>query len=585
MPNYSGRPLAARGRRIAACTALALSAGMLLSAPAAADDTVPPRAGIEQVRPGPSQQPTLTLPERGERSERFAAGAEGAVDGAKPRTDIDNDGFSDLFYRANNGKLYVLASAAGDEHEYTINGDQGELSKDIIAPGDLDGGGGPEFLTLSASGKLSLFQSWGDTNTGYVTWSGTGWQAYNKVFAPGDLNGDGRGDVLARTPAGELYLYVSNGAVDSNPFRTRIKVGTGWGQFDQLSGANDVNGDGFGDVFARTTGGDLYFYAGTGNTASPLKSRVKVGTGWGQYNQIVGVDDQDGDGLGDVIARTPAGQLYSYESNGSGNFLAKQTAGSGWHGAALFVGAGSNPHFGKSEVIGLTTGGTLFYYYGLNNGLLSTRQQISDTGGWSGAKPVFASSLDDWGWGDLLEVYDNKLYNYSHEHGVYTIGSGWAQYNTIVGPGDLNGDGKGDLLTRTPGGTLYLQRGNGEGSAFASRINVGSGWGQYNKLVGAGDLTGDGRADLLARTPGGTLYLYAGTGNSSAAFKARTKIGTGWNQYTKLAAPGDINGDGRADLLAANSAGELFRYHAKGTGQFATKAKVGNGWGTYRDLY
>lgn len=83
---------------------------------------------------------------------------------------------------------------------------------------------GPEILTLSSTGTLSLFQSWGADSTGYATWSGTGWQIYNKVFAPGDVTGDGRPDLLARTYGGDLYLYQGTGSVDS-PFRGRVKVG------------------------------------------------------------------------------------------------------------------------------------------------------------------------------------------------------------------------------------------------------------------------------------------------------------------------------------------------------------------------
>ncbi|MFJ8693609.1 FG-GAP repeat domain-containing protein, partial [Streptomyces roseolilacinus] len=165
---------------------------------------------------------------------------------------------------------------------------------------------------------------------------------------------------------------------------------------------------------------------------------------------------------------------------------------------------------------------------------------------------------------------------------------GWDAFNTLTGVGDLSGDGKGDLLARTPGGTLYLYRGDGQGYGFAGRTNVGSGWGVYNALVGAGDITGDGRADLLARTPGGTLYLYPGTGNAAAPFKARVTVGTGWNTYAKLVAPGDITGDGRADLLAVTSGGTLYRYITTHTGTanpFTTRTNLGTGWNTYTQLH
>ena len=41
-------------------------------------------------------------------------------------------------------------------------------------------------------------------------------------------------------------------------------------------------------------------------------------------------------------------------------------------------------------------------------------------------------------------------------------------------------------------------------------------WRGYNTLVTPGDVTGDGRADFLARTPAGTLFLYPGTGKATS---------------------------------------------------------------------
>ncbi|MCZ0975225.1 VCBS repeat-containing protein [Streptomyces albulus] len=62
-------------------------------------------------------------------------------------------------------------------------------------------------------------------------------------------------------------------------------------------------------------------------------------------------------------------------------------------------------------------------------------------------------------------------------------------------------------------------------------------------------------------------------------------LGGGWNAYVRLAAPGDIDGDGRADLLAVDSRGDLYRYLADGTGRFTPRVKIGNGWNTYSGLF
>ncbi|MEU9200026.1 VCBS repeat-containing protein [Streptomyces sp. NPDC048332] len=552
---------------------------MLLAAPASADDTAPHRSAVEQSAPAIGALPSLSLPKHPAKKSGAAA-VEGAgaaaVVPAKPRLDVDGDGYSDTVYRGIDGVVYVSTSTA--EHEYTINGDSYEQYKDLVAPGDLNNDGSPEILALTATGTLSLHQGTSESGTGFAGWSGKGWAMYNKLVAGGDLTGDGRGDVLARTPSGELYLYATTGAVTSNPFKSRVRVGSGWGVYDQLVGANDVTGDGIGDLFARTPAGELYFYAGTGNAAKPFAGRVKVGNGWNAYNQIVAVDDANGDGLGDIIARTAAGAVYFYESTGAGSFVSPSGGGTGWNVASLFVGAGGNPDFGKNEMLGLDTKGNLYWYYPKNNGLFAAAQKVGAN--WGGANITFASSLDSDGRAELMELYAGTLYN-----GDYTIGKGWGVYNSLVGPGDLSGDGKGDLLARTSGGTLYLYRGLGTGAGFASRIKVGSGWDAYNKLVGAGDYNGDGLTDLLARSKSGYLYLYPGTGVASKPFKARQTIGGGWNTYKKLAAPGDLNGDGKADLVGVDAKGDLYRYPSTGTGKFGARARIGGGWATYVNLY
>ncbi|WP_053724569.1 FG-GAP repeat domain-containing protein [Streptomyces sp. WM6378] len=145
----------------------------------------------------------------------------------------------------------------------------------------------------------------------------------------------------------------------------------------------------------------------------------------------------------------------------------------------------------------------------------------------------------------------------------------------------------GDLLARDSAGITYLYPGVSTYPVvhFADRIKLGAGWNTYDTIVGAGDYTGDGRADILARTPAGALHLYPGTGDPHAPFKDRVGLGSGWQQYTHLTAIGDINGDGKGDLLAISSEGELFSYKGTGTGGFRPRVSLGRGWNIYRGLY
>ncbi|WP_331447490.1 VCBS repeat-containing protein [Streptomyces xanthochromogenes] len=128
---------------------------------------------------------------------------------------------------------------------------------------------------------------------------------------------------------------------------------------------------------------------------------------------------------------------------------------------------------------------------------------------------------------------------------------------------------------------LYLGYGNG---TMTSRIKVGAGWDAYTQIAGKGDLNGDGKADIVARDKAGVLWLYKGTGNYSAPFAPRTKIGGGWNAYNTLVSTGDVDLDGRTDLIARDTNGGLWLY--KGTGNAAApyqaRVQIGYGYNIYR---
>ncbi|SED21085.1 Repeat domain-containing protein [Streptomyces sp. TLI_105] len=559
--------------RLAACTALVLSAGVLLASPASAGQPAP-RPVAEKQATG-FTPPSPTRPGSG--ALRQGATAASGVGASPQLSDFDGDGSGDFIFREWNGKVRTS----------TTSGQGGEFTsittppKDIIPIGNQDGNAsGPEFLTLSPQGTLRLYADATPTSATYV-WQSNGWSIYNKVLAPGDVNDDGRADVVARDGNGDLYLFYGTG-IRTAPFASRVKIGHGFNIYDQLLGIGDNNGDGWADMLGRDTAGYLWFYAGTGDKANPFAVRKSLGPGWGVYNQIMPTGDDNGDGNGELIARDLQGTLWYYTGKGDGTLAARQQISDtgGWAGVPQFGGAGNNPVSGEKEgVFARTTGGTMYWYGATTGGGLSGRSQYGQTGGWSGANFTHLSSMNQDGSSDMAEISQGRLYIDN-----VNIGGGWGVYNTIVGPGDLSGDGKGDLLARDAYGVLYLYKGNGAGTALATRIRISGGWSAYDKLVGAGDFTGDGRADLLARTPGGVLYLYAGTGIATTPLKSRVQIGTGFNTYSKIVAPGDLNADGKADLLGITSGGDLYRFLNTAPGKFAPRAKIGYGYGAYNSV-
>jgi hypothetical protein len=167
------------------------------------------------------------------------------------------------------------------------------------------------------------------------------------------------------------------------------------------------------------------------------------------------------------------------------------------------------------------------------------------------------------------------------------VGSGWGVYNTITALGPLKANGTGDLVARDNAGVLWYYRGTGDSKApFATRTRIGGGWNIYDRIVGAGDITGDGHPDLVARDTAGVLWVYRGTGRTDAPLANRTRICAGWQGYNQLIAAGDITGDGHPDLLARDTAGVLWYY--PGTGEAATpyanRVRIGGGWQGYTSI-
>ncbi|MFF3172297.1 FG-GAP repeat domain-containing protein [Streptomyces sp. NPDC057900] len=255
--------------------------------------------------------------------------------------------------------------------------------------------------------------------------------------------------------------------------------------------------------------------------------------------------------------------------------------------AAAAAAAVVTPRF---ALYGANSAGTLYAYTGNGKGGLSARANKGS--GWTGVSALLQVDNDGKanGYSEGLwfrETNGNVGYLKFEGEKPVKVGSGWNIYDKLVSPGNIGGAAAGDLLARDAKGDLYLYLGHGDGTV-TKRLKAGYGWNVYSEIAGNGDLTGDGRNDVVARDKSGVLWLYKGTGSQKAPFAGRTRIGSGWNQYDRLVSTGDISGDGRTDLLARTAKGELYLY--EGTGKAAApyraRVKVGtSGWDGYKFLF
>ncbi|MFF8412131.1 FG-GAP repeat domain-containing protein [Streptomyces omiyaensis] len=218
------------------------------------------------------------------------------------------------------------------------------------------------------------------------------------------------------------------------------------------------------------------------------------------------------------------------------------------------------------------------------------------TGRFSVTRPAAAHDYDDDGTADLLtRDPEGVLWRYGTrptapggsltDTGGSRVGGGWKAYDRLASVGNVAGGPAPDTLARDRSGMLWLYHGTGfRHSPFTARRPIGGGWQVYDRITGGSDVTGDGRPDLLASDRTGVLWLYPGTGNSSAPFSARKKVGAGWGVYNELTAAGNLGGAKAGDLLARDRSGVLWLYLGKGDGTFTARKRVGAGWGAFTGL-
>ena len=184
--------------------------------------------------------------------------------------------------------------------------------------------------------------------------------------------------------------------------------------------------------------------------------------------------------------------------------------------------------------------------------------------------------------GDLLLYPSNGTGGFGTRR---QVGSRWDGLALATQTGDWDGDGFGDVVARSRAdGSLVLLRGAGTGRFLGSRT-IGTGWQGFDVLVAPGDWDGDGAPDLLARrVSDGTLWLYPGDGAGAFLNTAR-RIGTGWSGLGLVTAAGDRDRDGAADLVARRASdGALLLLPGDGDGGFGPVRQIGTGWASMTGL-
>jgi poly(3-hydroxybutyrate) depolymerase len=169
-------------------------------------------------------------------------------------------------------------------------------------PGDV--------VAVDSAGKLFIYPSARGRDLNKRRYVSAGWGSSLKVEIA-DWNADGTQDLIANWKDGRLTVDYG---LKNGGFK-RSTLGTSGWQRNSILVAQWKTADRFPGIIAKNRDGKLYSYTNTDGT-KPGKRKLFSSGNWKGLELMA--MDFDGDTKMDLVARTAAGQLKLYRSNGKG---------------------------------------------------------------------------------------------------------------------------------------------------------------------------------------------------------------------------------------------------------------------------
>ena len=434
--------------------------------------------------------------------------------------------------------------------------------------GDLNGDGAADLLVSDTENGVFLLLG---HNDGTFTLAGTAIQFSlpRSVFLR-DLNGDGHLDAVIYSPISSratVYLGQGDGA-----FAPGVSYTFPPGPTNLL--LTDLNGDGHPDLVASINTGTLEMLPGhsdgTFGPATTLNQNVPGGT-------LVAAADFTGDGTLDLALLNAAG-IGVLPGTGPLAFgtLVSSLAGAGTPDNTV---TGDFNHDGRLDIaMGVEGGIALLFGKGDGSFASAGFYDVGQTPGATAVADFNGDHLPD----IAVTLPASQLRLLAGDGaGHFTAGPDIGPPSSSLTPsnsltaGDFDGDGRTDLDTVLAGGpdlrgtpNILFNIGSG---VFAPPVAVADG----SAVVA--DVNGDGRADMVAvdSINTGSILVQLGT-----AMQTFTQVATPLRtpEFATLRAVGDVNKDGKPDLIITDYAGvEVWLGNGDGTFTYSNTLAIAPG--------
>ncbi len=280
--------------------------------------------------------------------------------GVSDAGDVNGDGYDDVIVgEPVSGKAYVYQGSAtglGTTASWSATGDaDGGFGQTVSGLGDVNGDGYDEVAVGGITPSVHIYagSAHGLTTSGTTISGGTSFGKW-AISGVGDVNGDGYDDlIVGEMDSGHAYVYL--GSRTGLAYGSTLTGDSGGFYAQSLSDAGDVNGDGYGDVIVGEPHDQrAYVYLGsaTGLSTAPSTTLSSSAAYFGM--RVSGAGDVNGDGYDDVIVGDYAssGSVFVYLGSATGIATTPSSTltGSDYFGSAL-SGAGDVNHDGYADIV------------------------------------------------------------------------------------------------------------------------------------------------------------------------------------------------------------------------------------------